>query len=68
VLATSVDADTIYAVPTRDRRRGGRVAKLCDALGDCTPRSAGARRRARQPRAFAYVRRQVARQARASRR
>jgi cell division protein FtsI/penicillin-binding protein 2 len=36
VLATSVDADTIYAVPSEIDNAGDAVKKLCDALGDCT--------------------------------
>jgi cell division protein FtsI (penicillin-binding protein 3) len=60
VLATSVDADSIYAVPTELDDREAAVAALCGALGDCT-----ARERQRlldrfsNQRAFAYVRRQV---------
>jgi cell division protein FtsI/penicillin-binding protein 2 len=56
LLATSVDVDSIYAVPseiTTTKRR----PKLCDAFGDCS-----ARERKRSPiasriSAFAYVRR-----------
>ena len=61
VLATSVDADTIYAVPTEIDHAADAAGKLCAALGDCTRRSGR-----RSPsgsgssRAFAYVRRQVA--------
>jgi cell division protein FtsI (penicillin-binding protein 3) len=61
VLATSVDADTIYAVPTEIDDARDAVQKLCEALGDCTPKDRqllverlGGRK------AFAYVRRQVA--------
>src|SRR5207253_253173 len=36
VLATSVDADTIYAVPSEIVDARGAVAQLCAALGDCT--------------------------------
>ena len=35
VLATSVDADTIYAVPTEIADPADAATKLCDALGDC---------------------------------
>src|SRR4051794_36086886 len=35
VLATSVDADTIYAVPTEIEDAADATNKLCDALGDC---------------------------------
>ena len=38
VLATSVDADTIYAVPSEIRDPDGTVARLCAAIGDCTAR------------------------------
>jgi cell division protein FtsI (penicillin-binding protein 3) len=60
VLATSADADSIYAVPSELEDREAVVAKLCEALGDCTPRE---RQRLidrfGNQRAFAYVRRQV---------
>jgi cell division protein FtsI (penicillin-binding protein 3) len=60
VLAYSVDADSIYAVPSEidDGRRA--VAALCGALQDCTSkdREALLERFGRQ-RAFVYVRRQV---------
>jgi cell division protein FtsI (penicillin-binding protein 3) len=60
MLATSVDADSIYAVPTEIEDRDAAVAGLCTALGDCTPRD---RQRLLErfgnQRAFAYVRRQV---------
>jgi len=36
VLATSVDADTIYAVPSEIDDAADAVKKLCDALEDCT--------------------------------
>ena len=60
VLATSVDADTVYAVPTEIDDPEQAATQLCDALGDC----AGNDRqsiveRLRKSRAFAYVRRQV---------
>jgi cell division protein FtsI (penicillin-binding protein 3) len=60
VLATSVDADTIYAVPSAIDDKPALVGKLCAALGDCTPRDRQELidRLARQ-RHFAYVRRQV---------
>src|SRR5476651_777737 len=35
VLATSVDADTIYAVPTEIDNAAAAMNKICDALGDC---------------------------------
>jgi cell division protein FtsI (penicillin-binding protein 3) len=61
VLATSVDADTIYAVPTEIDRPSEVADKLCVALGDCGPRDRQAiADRLAQRKAFAYVRRQVA--------
>jgi cell division protein FtsI (penicillin-binding protein 3) len=62
VLATSVDADTIYAVPLAiaDDGAAATVRKLCAAFADCT---AGERQelteRLKKDRAFTYVRRQV---------
>jgi cell division protein FtsI (penicillin-binding protein 3) len=60
VLATSVDADSIYAIPSAIGDQPEAVAKLCSALGDCTAkeRQELADRLKRQ-RNFAYVRRQV---------
>lgn len=60
VLATSVDVDSIYAVPSEIDDAASMVEKLCTALGDCTPRERQALGdRLRKQRAFAYVRRQV---------
>jgi cell division protein FtsI (penicillin-binding protein 3) len=60
VLATSVDADTIYAVPAEITDPDGTVSKLCTALGDCSVKERPAlAERLRQHKAFAYVRRQV---------
>jgi cell division protein FtsI (penicillin-binding protein 3) len=60
VLATSVDADTIYAVPTDIDHPGDAARALCDALGDCDARDRQALAdRLAQRKAFAYVRRQV---------
>jgi cell division protein FtsI (penicillin-binding protein 3) len=60
VLATSVDADTIYAVPSDIDDPGGTVDRLCSALGDCSEKERQALgERLRQRKAFAYVRRQV---------
>ena len=60
VLAYSVDADSIYAVPTEIDDELQAAAALCRALGDCTT---GDRQalvdRIRRGRAFVYVRRQV---------
>jgi cell division protein FtsI (penicillin-binding protein 3) len=60
VLATSVDADTIYAVPTDigDPVAAGRA--LCTALGDCDAKDRQALTdRLQNRKAFAYVRRQA---------
>ena len=60
VLATSVDADSVYAVPSELKDPELTVKRLCEALGDCV-----ARERQRlldrftKQRAFAYVRRQI---------
>ena len=60
VLATSVDADSVYAVPSELKDPELTVKQLCEALGDCA-----ARERQRlldrfnRQRAFAYVRRQI---------
>src|SRR5258708_16073782 len=43
VLATSVDADTIYAVPTEIDHPAEVAKKLCDALGDCEAKDRPAR-------------------------
>ena len=61
VLATSVDADTIYAVPTEIDHAADAAKKICDALGDCDARDRQSiAERLGQKRAFAYVKRQVA--------
>jgi cell division protein FtsI (penicillin-binding protein 3) len=60
VLATSVDAESIYAVPSEIGDRQAAAARLCEALGDCTDRERRALvERLGQQRAFAFVRRQV---------
>jgi cell division protein FtsI (penicillin-binding protein 3) len=60
VLAHSVEADSIYAVPTDIDDPGQAAAALCGALEDCTQRDRqGIADRIRRGRAFAYVRRQV---------
>jgi cell division protein FtsI (penicillin-binding protein 3) len=60
LLAFSVDADTVYAVPTEIDNPSRVAAALCRAFGDC---SASERRtlldRLSSKRAFVYVRRQV---------
>src|SRR5580765_6121807 len=60
LLATSVDVDSIYAVPSEIDNDEETVAKLCDAFGDCSTREAAALTdRLKHQRAFAYVRRQI---------
>src|SRR5262245_45562530 len=60
VLATSVDADSIYAVPTEIADAAVAAAGLCKAFGDCTDKERQQlTERLGQSRAFAYVRRQV---------
>jgi cell division protein FtsI (penicillin-binding protein 3) len=60
VLATSVDADTIYAVPSEIANPDGVVARLCGAFGDCSKKERQAlTEKLNRQRAFAYVRRQV---------
>jgi cell division protein FtsI (penicillin-binding protein 3) len=61
ILATSVDADSIYAVPTEIANAAGAVKQLCAALEDCTTRERqNLIERLGQQKAFAYVRRQIA--------
>jgi cell division protein FtsI (penicillin-binding protein 3) len=60
VLATSLDADSVTAVPSEIDDKPGVVAKVCKALGDCTARERQQMlERLSQRRAFAYLRRQV---------
>jgi cell division protein FtsI (penicillin-binding protein 3) len=60
VLAYSVDAESIYAVPTDIADPEKAVSALCDALDNCNSREREAiADRIRRGRAFAYVRRQV---------
>jgi cell division protein FtsI (penicillin-binding protein 3) len=60
LLATSVDVDSIYAVPAEINDDRAAVAKLCGALGDCSVREREALTdRLTNQRNFAYVRRQV---------
>src|SRR5436190_7694312 len=60
VLAYSVDADSIYAVPTEIADPDPAAASLCRALDDCSPADRQALAdRIRRGRAFVYVRRQV---------
>jgi cell division protein FtsI (penicillin-binding protein 3) len=60
LLAYSVDADTIYAVPTEVTDPVKTAAALCDALDDCTKKTRDElRERLAQERAFVYVRRRA---------
>jgi cell division protein FtsI (penicillin-binding protein 3) len=60
VLATSVDADTIFAVPSAIDDKRDAVAKLCAALGDCDAKDRQELiDRLQKQRNFTYVRRQV---------
>ena len=60
VLAYSVDADSIYAVPTEISDPAQAAAALCGALGDCGPKDQQAlAERIRKGRSFVYVRRQT---------
>lgn len=61
VLATSVDADSIVAVPSDVTDAAGTVAKLCGVFRDCTGKERHElTERLRNGKSFAYVRRQVA--------
>ncbi len=61
VLATSVDADTIIAVPSDIDDAASTVAKLCGAFGDCTDKERQSLvDKLGRSRQFAYVRRQIA--------
>jgi cell division protein FtsI (penicillin-binding protein 3) len=60
VLATSVDADTIYAVPSEITAPDATAASLCRALGDCADKERAALSgRLAHRGSFTYVRRQV---------
>jgi cell division protein FtsI (penicillin-binding protein 3) len=60
VLATSADADSIYAVPTDIEDPEAAVQVLCRAFGDCTDRERQIlAERFSRTRPFAYVRRHV---------
>ena len=60
VLAYSVDADTVYAVPSEIEDGAEVAARLCGALDDCSDRERDViAERLGRSRAFAYVRRQV---------
>lgn len=61
VMAYSVDADAIYAIPTEVAQPESLAAALCGALQDCAPKEQQALvDKFRKPRSFfAYVRRQA---------
>ena len=60
VLAYSVDADSVYGVPSEIEDAGKAASMLCAALTDCAPKERdGLAGRLRQKRAFVYVRRRV---------
>lgn len=60
VLAYSVDADSIYAVPTEMADPAAAAAALCGALERCSARDRDAlAERLARPRPFVYVRRHV---------
>jgi cell division protein FtsI (penicillin-binding protein 3) len=60
ILATSADADSIYAIPADIKDPGAAIARLCRAFGDCTARERKlfAERLGRKN-SFAYIRRRV---------
>jgi cell division protein FtsI (penicillin-binding protein 3) len=60
VLAYSVDADSVYGVPSEIENAERAASALCAALTDCAPKEQDAlATRLRQKRAFVYVRRRV---------
>jgi cell division protein FtsI (penicillin-binding protein 3) len=60
VLAYSVDADSVYGVPSEIDDAAEASSMLCGALADCAPKEQDAiAARLRQKRAFVYVRRRV---------
>ena len=60
ILAYSVDADTIYAVPNEIADLDATAAAICRALADCDGKDRQAMAdRIRNGKHFAYVRRQV---------
>jgi cell division protein FtsI (penicillin-binding protein 3) len=60
ILAYSVDADTIYAVPSELGDADAAAAALCRALADCDAKDRQAMiERIRKGKYFAYIRRQV---------
>src|SRR5215203_481153 len=60
VLAYSVDADSVYGVPSEIENASNAASLLCAALTDCAPKEQDTLvARLRQKRAFVYVRRRV---------
>jgi cell division protein FtsI/penicillin-binding protein 2 len=60
VLATSVDADSVYAVPTEINDPQKTASQLCAAFGDCTAKDRKSLlERLSNQKAFVYVRRLV---------
>ena len=60
VLAYSVDADSVYGVPSEIENAAQAASILCKALADCAPKEqASLTTRLRQKLAFVYVRRRV---------
>jgi len=60
VLAYSVDADSVYGVPSEIDNAAKTAAMLCEALTDCAPKDQDElTARLRRKRAFVYVRRRV---------
>ena len=60
LLAYSVDADTIYAVPTEVGDAAKTASALCEALDDCTKKSREElKERLSSDRAFVYVKRRA---------
>ncbi len=60
VLAYSVDADSVFAVPSEIRDAPKTASMVCDALTDCVPKEEQAlTARMRQRRAFVFIRRRV---------
>lgn len=61
ILAYSVDADTVVAVPKEIKKPARTAAALCAAFGDCTPAEQTVlASRLSEDKAFMYVRRQIA--------
>src|SRR5688500_18856683 len=60
VLARSVDADTVYAVPTEIKDPSGALEALCGAFGNCTKRERQVlSERLRSRKHYVHVRRRV---------